>query len=303
MKRKLNRRNKFDLQDSIPSHVKREVRRRDGFGCVRCGNAFYQYHHFDPEFVECREHKIEGICLLCSSCHGLRSTGRFSSETVRRWTETPKCKQVGFSRGILDTGLAHPEVIVGSSRFLRAKVLLRIHGVNHFSILPPEQDGGPFRVSCSLQNKEGNLVLTIVENEIQVIIGSWDVEVVGTRLTIRHGPGDIGLTLNVEPPNKILIERLCLRFQGASVDVKSNGSLECRTENNAVFVGHEYEGFDCEVGIDLTRTDLRIGLGCSGGSIGKGKLRGPAIDVPARRNSNCPCGSGLRLKRCHGEFF
>jgi hypothetical protein len=44
--------NNHGLSRDIPDHVAREVRQRCGFGCVCCGSALYQYHHFDPLFRE-----------------------------------------------------------------------------------------------------------------------------------------------------------------------------------------------------------------------------------------------------------
>jgi len=40
--------NKFGLSRTIPEAIKSQIRRDDGYGCVVCGNALYQYEHIDP---------------------------------------------------------------------------------------------------------------------------------------------------------------------------------------------------------------------------------------------------------------
>jgi hypothetical protein len=74
--------NKHGLPRSIPSHIKQEIRQRCGFGCVICGFGFYDYEHFDPDFVDAKSHSPEGMTLLCSQCNQKRARKRLSVATV-----------------------------------------------------------------------------------------------------------------------------------------------------------------------------------------------------------------------------
>src|SRR5690606_15311530 len=55
-----------------------------GFGCVLCRAALYEYEHFDPPFAEAYTHSADGICLLCPSCHSLRTKERIPVREIRR---------------------------------------------------------------------------------------------------------------------------------------------------------------------------------------------------------------------------
>jgi hypothetical protein len=119
--------NKHGLTRDIPNDVTRQVRQRDGFGCVICGSAFYTYAHFDPEFVDAKKHDPDGICLLCGTCHRRKTSGLLSTESVKQAVLHPKCKETGFSCGALDVGNQHPEIILGSFTAYTAKVLIEIY--------------------------------------------------------------------------------------------------------------------------------------------------------------------------------
>lgn len=52
--------NQFGLSRDIPEAVKRQVRQRDGFGCIICGSAIIEYEHFEPEFHAAKFHSVDG---------------------------------------------------------------------------------------------------------------------------------------------------------------------------------------------------------------------------------------------------
>ena len=168
--------NKYGLTRDIPNDVARQVRQRDGFGCVICGNAFYVYEHFDPEFVEAKKHDPNGICLLCGTCERRKTSKLLSTESVKNAVMHPRCKEDGFSWGCLDIGSEHPEIILGSFTAYKVKVLVEIYGEEIFSVLPPERLGGPFRINARLSDPDGKPILGIVENEWRTFSENWDVE-------------------------------------------------------------------------------------------------------------------------------
>lgn len=187
--------NAFGLSRDIPAAVAREVRQRCGFGCVVCGHAIYQYEHLEPPFPEAREHDPAGIVLLCGGCHDRRTRGFLSRESVIAAAAEPKAKQTGYSFGPFDLGTGPLEVQLGPCRIIRTPVLVDAFDTPLLRIDPPETEGAPFRLSARMFNSNGDEILRIVENEWQISQGNWDVEVVGCRIILRRGMGDITLRL------------------------------------------------------------------------------------------------------------
>ena len=172
--------NKYGLsRDSLSEPVRREVRRRCGFGCVRCGFAVYQYHHFDPPFSEAKTHDPGGIALLCGTCHDLVTRGLLSESTVRELSRNPKSLETGFSYGPFDIGKQHPSVTLGHSTWVRTQIILQVFEMPLLKVEPPEVAGTPFRLSGLFYDKSGKLIFQIQQNECKGPISNWDMEAKG----------------------------------------------------------------------------------------------------------------------------
>src|SRR3569832_302716 len=89
--------NKFGLARSIPDPVKREIRKRSGFGCVICGLILYDYEHFDPPYEEATRHDPNGICLLCPNHHRRAGRPALSKEEVGRAYAEPFALRRGYA--------------------------------------------------------------------------------------------------------------------------------------------------------------------------------------------------------------
>ena len=310
--------NRQGLVRNIPSPVKRAVRKRCGFGCVVCGDAFYEYDHLEVEFKDAVEHDPERIVLLCGGCHGKKTRGFLSTESIIAASKNPRCLQVGFTRGGMDVGGDAPEVVLGTITATNFSSLITIDGEDIFSIAPPEEAGGPFRINASLYDQSGAQILEIVENEIRVGIANWDAELVGQRITLRSGLGAFSLILRVEPPRRLVIERMHMNHRGLKV--------ECIEGKPSIL---ERNGWRVEAGgIDLDHVKRVIvmdgptlSIGAEGGPLSSVKIKsitvnsGPAwpTNVPMSptlpvgawrqpRNELCRCGSGVKFKRCHGRL-
>ncbi|MFM0062946.1 hypothetical protein [Paraburkholderia aspalathi] len=207
-------RNQHGLGRTIPSDVKREVRKRCGFGCVRCGIALYDYEHFDPDFKDATEHKVDGITLLCMQCNQKRARGTLSVETVRAANENPKCLQQGFSSESFDFGVDPVEVAFAGVTFTGCRTLIEVNDCPLLSIDAPQEQGQPFRMSGWFADENGEITLSIKDNVWSVGADNWDVECVGPRITIRKGKGDISLVLRQEPPKRMVVEQLNMQFEG-----------------------------------------------------------------------------------------
>jgi len=303
---KLNR-NKFGLVRKIPSSIRRQVRQRDGFGCINCGSAFYQYDHFNPDYQFARSHEVEGIWLLCPGCHARKTSGHLSLETLLSKFSSPECKRSGFSWGPFDVSGQHPKIELGPALLSETETLFRINKQDLFSILKSEVLGGPFRINALFTDSRSQPVLRIVENEWQSSCDNWDVEVIGPRIIVRQGPGNIALAIRSEPPSKLVIERLHMHFGGFSIIVREKQPIEITSTHGQQLIFSEFNAVGCATAIEVDKSRVRIGVGCRGLSFSGFKVgpipnflqRRPIVPV---RNSPCSCGSGMRFKKCHGRI-
>lgn len=214
--------NKHGLHRAIPSDIKRQVRRRCGFGCVICGFAFYDYEHFAPDFSDAVEHNPNGMTLLCSQCNQKRARGRLSASSVAAANAKPKCLQQGFSSELFDFGVDPIEIKLAGVTFYDCRHLIVVNGCPILSVSPPRESGESLLLSGLFADAGGKINLTINENVFSVDASNWDVECIGPRIKIRSAPGVISLVLKMVPPTKLIVERLEMRFRGVHFRGDSN---------------------------------------------------------------------------------
>ena len=293
--------NQYGLSRHIPAEIARLVRQRDGFGCVCCGQALIIYDHIDPEFSEAREHKAEGIVLLCGGCNNKKTRRVLSAESVREAARSPKAKQLGFSFEAYDVGRSHPELAVGPLVGRNVGAFIRICNEDVLSILPPEEDRGPFRINARLADRDGRIIFEIVENEWRTPTENWDVEAVGRRVTIWQRLGHISLSVRTDPPNRITFERIDLTHRGARI--VASGEQYCLIISNtgAYYRTEGHEAQDPSVLVEVRENgSILIGQGGTAYARGRSRIAGPGV---LRRNSLCPCNNSLRFKHCHGRHL
>lgn len=187
------------LGRDIPLPIKRVVRRECMFGCVLCGSFPFQYDHFDPEWPHCKKHRSAGIALLCGSCHGDKTAGRVSVQTVAEaraepynvrnepvWKLRPGRKALSLEFGGFGMEPCHitGDRVVGVTSLSGGDVLVVRNGTDDVPV-----------ISATFLDGKGRVLLSIVENELTVNRESWDIDFVGTRLTIRSGLRRIALEI------------------------------------------------------------------------------------------------------------
>jgi len=213
--------NKYGLARAIPSNIKQTVRQRCGFACVVCGNPFVQYEHFNPEFSEANEHLTEGITLLCGTCHDKKTKGILPSIEVVRCNSSPYAIAKGLRFGCFYLGGNHPQLKIGAELFINCTNIISINGTNIIKIEPPIITGGMFLLSMHLKNRHGKDSLIIKQNEI-VYSKNWDVNWVGTKLTMRAGNRAIDLEMELKPLDLIIIKRMFLKHESYKIIVDSS---------------------------------------------------------------------------------
>lgn len=226
--------NMYGLPRTIPSDVKRKVRKACGFGCVICGLGIVQYEHVDPEYHVAKEHDPEKIALLCPGCHAKVTTRQWSKARVKLAMKSPKCKQVGYANEFFDFCNGHPHLKFGGLKIVRCDIPIQVQGYSLFSIEPPEFEGEPFRLSGHFTDANGNVTLVIKDNEWMASSDSWDVEVVGPCITIREGLRKVHLVLRAEPPHGLVVEKVDMLLGGYRF-VANGDDLEIHTPDGSNF--------------------------------------------------------------------
>ncbi len=239
--------NRYGLSRHIPGPIARKVRQRCGFGCVICGSIIYTYHHIDPPFNQAQEHNPENIVLLCGSCHTRATKGLLSSDSIKRAAENPECLKQGFSHIPLDIGDHFPVVLIGNSTFVGNPTIIRAFRKPLFTVGPPEEPRGPFRISATFYDRLGKEACRIAKNEWQGLISNWDITSTGREITIRRAHRQIALKMRLDPPNQLIIKNLDMSYKGFRIAIEDNGQvatyLPNGTEwfrlNGATFIGND----------------------------------------------------------------
>lgn len=252
--------NRFGLSRYMPSSVKKEVRRKNGFGCVICGKAIFEYEHISPPFKDAEKHDVEGITLLCPEHHAKKTRGHLSVATIMKHMENPRAKQNGFSHEAFDIGIEFPEIVIGDFSGTQVTSIIAMNGHRLISISPPEQLGQPFILNAHICDQAGVPILEIVDNEWRTSSENWDVEVTGSRLSIRSAYRSIAIVLRVDPPNRLVFERLQLTHKGASIYADEIGLVVTLPNGYQMKMQGSY-CHGCDIGIDITNQYIGIGKG------------------------------------------
>jgi len=214
--------NQYGLSRYIPLEIKRAVRQKCGFGCVVCGSAIYQYHHFDPPFNEAKQHNPNGITLLCGNCHDYLTKNIWSIDKLEKHNNDPKCLESGFSFGVFDIGSTPPVIKFGPNTFINTAETINVYGTPILMIEPPEVESSPLRMSGLFCDEEGKEIFKIEENEWKGYVSNWDIEITANSLTLRRDMGIIALKITSNPPQELIIEKINMNYRG----VKLVGSID-----------------------------------------------------------------------------
>lgn len=214
--------NRYGLRRDIPEGIKRAVRQRCRFGCVKCGAAVYQYEHFDPPFKDAREHRSEGITLLCGTCHDQVTRGLWSRELVAQCDRNPYCANHAPSM-FLDLQVPL-DLLIGAILFSATGDLLTIDGETLLRF--DTRDGEGMALSATIPGDDGTPAVRIDRNELVFCAPTWDVTVVGSKISVRRGPRETVLELVVYPPHGLHLTRLDLAFRNVALVSDDKGRIE-----------------------------------------------------------------------------
>lgn len=222
------KKNEHDLSRYIPSEVKRQIRKRCGFGCVICGNAFYHYEHID-DFAGVEKHDPDAMTLLCGGCHDKVTRGFWSKDKVRSAASNPKCASSNWASVAMDIGEQELLVRVGETSFIGLKNVILIDGVELFSITNKKESREPPIVSAKFFDRNNFLIGKIEENIWSGSTEAFDIQTVGSRITVSSSLHKLDLILSMQPPNELHIEKINMQYNGKVITGDSASGFVVRT--------------------------------------------------------------------------
>lgn len=274
--------------------IRRAVRQRCGFGCIFCGSAFIEYDHFEPEFSDAVIHDPEHIILLCPHHHALKTKSSLwlDAESIRKAAAAPAALSVGHSAFPAPATQAHPTVLIGELRCIRAKSILTVDGFSIFSIREPEAQDGPFRLNAFLSNSSGTEMLEIIDNEVRTSTANWDLTLTGATLRIWEASRQTALVLRFEK-DRIVVERLDMVFRGLEISVREGQPT--RLVRGGVGFGFYGATFtDSDVVADFGQSGMMLGRG---GSMQADSIRmGDRAWIGARLEASSSIGGMLHAR-------
>ena len=145
-----------------PPDVARELRRRSGFGCCRCGLPVVQYHHIVPWHLE--EHfRAADMMTLCPYCHDAATKGAFNEAAQRKCQAEPHNVRTGYSSGALLVNQTYIAVAFGGTLLVGDGARITIDSVELFRLgVGPD---GELALSVELRDSGGVTLAIIDQNK------------------------------------------------------------------------------------------------------------------------------------------
>ncbi|MCU7844483.1 MAG: cell division protein [Candidatus Thiodiazotropha sp. (ex Monitilora ramsayi)] len=244
---------------NIPLPIQREVRQRCGFGCVICGMPLYEYEHME-EWAEVKRHVADEITLLCDQHHREKTGGLLPKQVVREANANPFNHRKGASKpyNLYFSGKT-AEINIGGNSFTCED---RGYGT---AMVPISVDGTPLigliiaddhlLLNLVIFDEFNAPVLHIKNNQLFYSTDPWDIQLVGTKLTIREAHRKILVEIDFQPPDKVVINRGRFLRNGVEILVRPTNIL--LTNGGGVFSGcHSH---NCYGGLIIGHHETPIG--------------------------------------------
>lgn len=236
---------------NIPLPVQREVRQRCGFGCVVCGLPLYEYDHI-RDWAEVHAHDPKEITLLCDRHHREKTGGLLPVDRVREANADPYNLRAGVSSPYnLHFGGSSAKVDIGTNTFgcedmVEGQPLVALQ-VDNTPLLGFVFQDEHLLLHLNVFDEHNACVLRIVNNHLLYTTVPWDIQLTGTRLVVREGPGKIFMDVLFEPPGKVKVSRGRFLRNGVEVLVRPTNVLV----TNSPFVIQQNSAANCPGGIYL----------------------------------------------------
>jgi len=220
-----------------PLELERAVRQQAGFGCCKCGNAVFQYHHI----VE-RSEKPEEIMTLCPNCHDEATKGAMTKEDQWKYKSQPFNIVNGYAQGQLKVNHDIPVIHVGTMQLVHNGDIIIVDGE---ALLSLYVDNGRLELSAKLYDPNGQLLAEIDRNVWKSDDPfPWDIESSYQWLKIRHKSRAISLDLDLRKFPITLRAELWRNGQNFSLDpsqIKFDGVVKDFRMIHLCLVGLRFE--------------------------------------------------------------
>ncbi len=218
---------------NIPEPIKREIRKRCGFGCVVCGSIIYDYDHMLKDWAEVKEHIANDITLLCPSHHREKTNDLLTRKKVQEANEEPfNIKNNASSPYKLHFSGEIGQVVVASNIFTNDGCVDAFKDRPLPYVVPILIDGTPIigmkfqdeRLLLDIRffNNFNEPIFVVIDNQLIFKPDTWDIDLRGYKLVIREGIRKILLELEFKPPNKVIVIKGKIRFNGVTLELKKD---------------------------------------------------------------------------------
>jgi hypothetical protein len=185
-----------------PIEIRRNLRKEVGFGCPICRSPFLTWHHFDPPWHECYEHKQEGIIALCTKCHPQADGGAFSKQQLHQ-LKTNKNNTPPL--GALPWHVKSALINWGGNFFIaQVSKLFSIRIVNQEVFSLRLDYDGYLKINACVWNSKNELVLRIEDNDIISFIdniGDLECTAQAKLISVLSKENDASLSLKFNRSN------------------------------------------------------------------------------------------------------
>lgn len=214
---------------NIPLPIQREVRQRCGFGCVICGMPLYEYEHME-EWALVKRHVADEITLLCDQHHREKTNRLLPKEVVRKANTEPFNLREGVSKPYLLHFSGEEAIVeIGGNTFSwvdqgygTAMVPISVDGTPLIGLILAD---GHFLLNLVIFNEYNSPVLHIKNNQLIFKPVAWDIQLVGTTLTVRENHRKILIEIEFCPPNKVIFKRGRFLRNGVEILVRPTNIL------------------------------------------------------------------------------
>jgi hypothetical protein len=234
-----------DASRYIPDPVRREIRQRCGFGCVICGLPLYTYEHM-LGWATVQRHVADEMTLLCDQHQRERTNGLLPISEVQAHNQNPVNRKSGSSApyNLYYSG-DYCEVDIGSN-VLTAPMMSDLVAVqvDGEPLVGFRFEDGHYLLNVLLFNEVNEPVLQILDNELIYSAEPWDIELVGTRLTVRAAARKIFIDIVFEPPatvrllrGRLLLNGIELYIQPTFILLVNSASLVSQQKSKGTSIG------------------------------------------------------------------
>ena len=186
-----------------------------------CGLPLFEYDHIRP-WAEVKHHNVQNLTLLCPDHHAEKTKGLLPLSDLVKANNKPASKSAGHTKpfrlrfaGQECVFRCGDQGVFKGSRKSTGPLLIPIliHGLAPFSVRFEEKH---LLLNIVGFDEAGAIQMSIVDSELVMAANNWDVQFIGSRLSVRSGRGKFVIEVEFQPPNEIIIWRYEVSYKGTN---------------------------------------------------------------------------------------